>query len=94
MIKSYYLGVKKNESDYELTYVLPGFAKENISVVVDSHQLKVSAKTENRSYTDTIAIAASCFDKKNITSKLENGILSIKLPRVPQTSSEYKIKVQ
>lgn len=93
MIKSYYLGVKKNESGYELTYVLPGFKKEDVTVSVNNYQLKVSAKAEDRSYTDTVAIA-TCFDRKNITSKLENGILTVNLPKQPQESSEVKIKIQ
>ena len=93
MIKSYYLGVKRNGSSYELTYVLPGFKKEDISVSVNNHQLKVYAKTEGRSYADTVAIA-DCFDRKNITSKLENGILKVILPKLPQESSEVKIKIQ
>lgn len=93
MIKSYYLGVKKNESGYELAYVLPGFKKEDVAVSINSYQLKVSAKTEGRSYVDTIGIS-ECFDRKNITSKLENGILTVNLPKKPQESSEVKIKIQ
>jgi HSP20 family molecular chaperone IbpA len=84
---------KNNESCYELTYVLPGFKKEDVAVSVNDYQLKVFAKTENRSYEDTIAIG-SCFDRKNITSKLENGILTVNLPKKPQESSEVKIKIQ
>lgn len=90
--------------------LLPGFLKDEISVSVNDNVLSVNAELSNditdtdfkrrsffsKPYIDSWTLSP-IYDAKNITSKLENGILIINVPRKvmdKDESSKLKIPVE
>ena len=87
---------KKTKEAYILTFVIPGMSKENISVTLNSQTLTVSGKynkkTEKKDNSSTheeqiakqfsqaITVPDDVVTSK-ITSKYENGVLTVTLPK-------------
>lgn len=87
--------VKETESNYEIEVDLPGFDKKDVSISLNDGYLTISAKKENSTnesehkYIRRERCYGSCqrsfyvgdIDESEINAKLENGILTISLPK-------------
>ena len=86
----------ENENEFFVNLQVPGFSKDDLKVTVDGNQLLISAdlsdekeETKNNFYRKEFKKQSfkKMFEipknvsKENITSKLENGILYLTLPK-------------
>lgn len=96
-----------NIIDTELRYALAGYDKDNIAIEIDDNVLtckvektEKSEDTSKKNYLHKgishryieFSYRLDGFDKENITSSFENGILTIKLP-ISERKAIKKIKV-
>ena len=81
--------VLEKEDLYEVSFLLPGYDRKEISVSLDGVTLSVSASCEElyckdgfgkSSFTHAIEIPDSC-EKGKVTAKLESGILKVIVPK-------------
>jgi HSP20 family protein len=90
-----------NDDDYRIQVAVPGISKEDIKITVKNSVLSISY--ENQKTNDETFFFTSSFnkqytlpddvDEKSITSKLENGILEIVIPRSKKKSNERLITI-
>ena len=75
--------VEKTEKEFILTTELPGFKKEDVKISTENNILKITAKRnrliKQEEYEKSYSLEDS-IDIEKITAKLEDGILTIKLP--------------
>lgn len=105
-LEHYYnqLLTKTTETEYIITAVIAGFAKEEISIELVDNFLMIKAshsndKTENEK--NTISQNKSYYsvkipndiDQDGITSELNNGILTIKIPRIKVEKEVKKLNI-
>ena len=89
--------VKENENDYELQVEVPGVNKENISIDYENGYVTIAAKTnkskdekdkegnyirrERYSGSYSRSYYVGDVDRESIKAKLDNGVLSIIVPK-------------
>ena len=87
--------VKETENNYEIEVDLPGFDKKDVSISLNDGYLTISAKKENATnenehkYIRRERYYGSCqrsfyvgdIDENEINARLENGILTINVPK-------------
>lgn len=94
---------KTTKEAYILTFVIPGMSKENISVTLNNQTLTVSGKCSKKTekkdkssnyeeqvsgqFSQAINLPDNVITSK-ITSKYENGILTVTLPRDTKKAEE------
>lgn len=108
-VKSYYdhISIKATESEYTITFVLPGFSKEEILIELLGNMLKVTAKNiildQNNIEADpdrknqqlaneskqSIKVPSD-IDQDNISATLNNGLLTITMPRIQDKTNKDK----
>jgi HSP20 family protein len=81
-----------------LEFVVPGLSKEDISVYVEDNKLKVSYTAEitkskyvepfERTYT-----LGEDLDDKKISAKVENGVLTLTVPKSKKKNSQREISI-
>jgi HSP20 family protein len=89
----------EDENEYKVEFVVPGLTKKDITVLLDEDLLKVSyEKPENStntfidSFERTYTLPENINEKK-IDAKVENGILTIRLPKVQKKSTQREISI-
>jgi len=81
--------IKDNGSSFSCELELAGFSKDNVKITANKHHLRIKAKKEGVSDRDFICRLGNKIDIESITSKMENGLLTLTLPK-----SEYKESIQ
>jgi len=89
--------VLENDKNYEIKANLPGISKDKVSISIKENQLIISASHEvskeekqkdtiirserfSGSYQRSISLPDNC-DTENIKAKLDNGVLSLNIPK-------------
>ena len=81
--------VSEMEDSYEVKYLLPGFDKKNVTVTLEDSEIRVKASIDetkddlsfgSKDYSRVLKIPESC-EQAKIKAKLDNGILSVVLPK-------------
>ena len=98
--------IVEREKELQMQLVLPGVSKEHLKINIEDNRLTVGFENIIQSEIDNESflrrefemssfqrefIIPSNIDKENISSKLENGILNIILPKKDNTSSKSKM---
>jgi len=98
--------VTENESEIQMQVVVPGVLKEHIKLAVENNVLTISLDKSHQSIIDNESYLRREFElsnftrsftlsdniqKDSISSKLENGILFITLPKTKVTESKSKL---
>ena len=84
------ISIKNAEEGFTAEVVLPGFSKEDISIFADDKILEINAKNDERGGDQFKIKLNGLVSIKDISSKLENGILKLSLPRI---SSKDKVPI-
>ena len=102
--------VKENENDYELQVEVPGVSKENISIDYENGYVTIAAKTNNSkdekdkegnyirrerysgSYSRSYYVGE--VDRESIKAKLDNGVLSIIVPKAKAEEQKKAIAIE
>jgi HSP20 family protein len=89
----------EDENEYKVEFVVPGLTKKDITVLLDGDLLKVSyEKPEDStntfidSFERTYTLPENINEKK-IDAKVENGILTIRLPKLQKKSTQREISI-
>lgn len=92
--------VTESDELYEVSFLLPGFDKNDVSVALEDSEITVKASIDDskpalafgrKDYSRILEIPESC-EKGKVTAKLDNGILKVVLPkRKPAKATEIKI---
>lgn len=97
--------VIENENEIQMQIVVPGVSKEQIKLEVDNNILTISLDKSHQSAIDSESYLRREFeisnftrnftlsdniDKNSISSKLENGILNINLPKLKGSQPKSK----
>lgn len=102
-VKEYY--VHENDENYFIEVELPRFKKENISIKVIENTLKITAEREegdikfwnNKKTKTKFAKEFSLGEKinrKNISSKFEDGLLEITIPKIKNVDDEITVEIK
>ena len=101
--------IKEKEDCYELEVDLPGFKKEDVSVDINKGYLTISAhrKDEHEEHDKHHYIRKERFigsaqrsfyvgdiKEEDISAKLENGTLSITIPKQKQVETKKRIEIK
>ncbi len=92
--------VVENDENYVLNLIIPGFSKDEIEINVEKNTLNIQTAEAkkiaginyekiNKKYDLPIDV-----DKENIVSSLENGILTITIPKLEKSIITKKIEIQ
>ena len=102
--------VKENENDYELQVEVPGVNKENISIDYENDYVTIAAKTNKSkdekdkegnyirrerysgSYSRSYYVGE--VDRESIKAKLDNGVLSIIVPKAKAEEQKKAIAIE
>ena len=102
--------VKENENDYELQVEVPGVNKENISIDYENGYVTIAAKTNKSkdekdkegnyirrqrysgSYSRSYYVGD--VDRESIKAKLDNGVLSIIVPKAKAEEQKKAIAIE
>jgi HSP20 family protein len=104
---SYYRGIVKrtniveNDDDYRIQLAVPGLSKEDIKIVVKHDVISIShenTKTDDNTFFFTDSFKKEYYlpedsDEKNITGKVDNGILEIIISKSKKKSNERTITI-
>ncbi len=86
----------ENETNYILEFDIPGFSKEEVNIEVENNNLVVTAHSKsNKGRKDayySLYVDTYSYDTENITSSLQNGVLTVNLPKTAK-SQKRKIEV-
>ena len=102
--------VKENENDYELQVEVPGVSKENISIDYENGYVTIAAKTnkskdekdkegnysrrERYSGSYSRSYYVGDVDRESIKAKLDNGVLSIIVPKAKTEEQKKAIAIE
>lgn len=102
------INVQQNDADYLIEAELPGVNKDEIDVDLNDGRLTISVKREEKineekknyihresrysSMSRSIYLADA--DPKGIKAKLDNGVLSLNVPRQEKTVKADKIEIE
>jgi HSP20 family molecular chaperone IbpA len=86
------VSIKDNGDSWVAEVVLPGFCKKDISIVSNNETLEVKAKNQERKSKDVKLKLSGLVSIDKISSKLQDGILKIDLPKVT-TVNKIPIRV-
>ena len=102
--------VKENENDYELQVEVPGVSKDNISIDYENGYVTIAAKTnkskdekdkegnyirrERYSGSYSRSYYVGDVDRESIKAKLDNGVLSIIVPKVKAEEQKKAIAIE
>lgn len=98
------VNIKENDDSFEVIALLPGVAKDEISLDVEKDILTISVKKEedskeesenylrreHRSYNMSRSFKLGKVDKDAITAKLDQGVLTLILPKKEPEKPEVK----
>jgi HSP20 family protein len=91
--------IVRNDEDYRIQIAVPGLSKEDVKITTKDGILTILHECEDEtkhffvdSFKKTYSIPDDA-DEKNITGKVENGIIEITLPKTKKKPSERVITV-
>lgn len=84
------ISIKNTEEGFAAEVILPGFSKKDVSISADDKILEINAKNNERGNDQFRIKLNGLVSIKDITSKLENGILKLSLPKI---SSKDKVSI-
>lgn len=101
------IDVQDNENEYIIEAELPGVAKEEVNVSLDDGRLKIAVnkeeniEREEKNYIHRerrcTAMARNVFlanpDPEGIKAKLDNGVLTVQVPKKAKPESKIEIEV-
>lgn len=97
--------IEEDEKNYTIEMDMPGVKKEDLEIGIKENILSIYAerkkedKTENKEavvvskYEQSFNISAKGIDIDNIQANLENGILTLTLPKKEEVKYERKINI-
>lgn len=90
--------IKEDSDSFKIALKVPGISKENLKLSVENSILKVEGFSEDwfcdRTYRKEFSLGKEV-DIERITSKLENGILNILLPKLEKAKKRVvEIKIE
>ena len=74
--------IRDSYSGFIVEVILPGFSKKDISIFTDDKILEINARKNGRDPAQFKINLNGLVSINNIRSKLEDGILSISLPKI------------
>jgi HSP20 family protein len=80
------------DSHYELSMDLPGYSNKDIDTSIENYVLTIKAKNEKRGETVRTVTLWDGIDFDKVYGKIEDGILTIKLPKSEKIKPK-KIKI-
>ena len=94
--------VINNENDYRLQLAVPGLSKEDVKISVVNGVISMNyenSETDNKTFSFTKSFKREYtlpddVDDKNITGKIENGVLEITMPKSKKKLSERLIPIE
>lgn len=102
------LNISESEKEITVDLVIPGFKKSDLEISLDNSLLTVKGKKSSESKTEsekylrkefsaqefsrTFRVDSS-IDQESITSKLEDGILRIQIPRAKKVETKKVISI-
>lgn len=81
------LEVVRTETGWNIEIQVPGYAPEQIGVVVKDDVLTVTARSEKRAFTRSLRLPPE-IDCQNIDANVEYGMLALSLKRHPDAERE------
>lgn len=93
--------ITASDKDYRINLAVPGLSKDEVKISVNDSVISIShekEKTDDKTFYFTssfkkeYSLPDDC-DEENISSKLENGILEIVIPRSKKKSNERFIEI-
>jgi HSP20 family protein len=84
--------ISRTQDGYVVEIPVPGFTPDQIEVTVQDDTLMVSGKSDRRSFTRQLILPEE-IDPDQISAVVENGLLTLRLPRRPE-SQPRRIAVQ
>lgn len=97
--------IENNESEYDIHITLPGLKKDDLKISVEDDTLNVSYESESKdegknykkinysSFSRSFYLPPTT-DIEKIKSSLEDGILSIKIPKIKAVDTKRLIEIQ
>ena len=82
--------IKQTDTQYTIEVELPRVTKEQVKAEVLDNQLVISASTDKLQYERSFALSDADFAQSEL--KLENGVLSIKVPKTKPTKQALVIQ--
>lgn len=73
---------------------LPGVKASDLEITLESRTLKVTGKSRHGKELTYVYSLKSSIDESAITAKLENGLLSVTLPKKPPEYAVRKINIE
>jgi HSP20 family protein len=73
--------VKENDDNYTITLEIPGYKREEIKLETINSSIQLTAENSKGKYVKSWRLSDSNLDK--VTSKLEDGVLTINVPKSP-----------
>lgn len=91
---SYSSRLKLNETDsqYTLSLELPGYSNKDVEVSVENYILSIKAENNSKGATSRKVSLWKGLDFDKISGKMENGILTVTLPKIEKEKPK-KIKI-
>lgn len=101
--------IKETDKEYELSINVPGIKKENIDIALENGYLTITAEQNEESNDENVNYVrreryyrSACrsfyvgeeVDKKDIKAKMENGVLTLAVPKVSEEKQEAKVKIE
>ena len=77
------MSINEEENSYLLTVELPGFKQNHLDVTIEDNMLVINAKKDTQSYSRSVTVPRGV-DVSKIEAKLEDGLLNIMLPKMPE----------
>lgn len=90
----------EGENEFVVEVALPGLNKDDINITAKRSVLHISAEHQSESKARQVSYKQSFtlpdnLDVDNISAKYEQGILTVKLPKLEQSTSEAKqVKIE
>lgn len=98
--------IYENETGYELEADLPGYAKENVNIEFSKGYLTITAAKEHKAPEGAKQVYAERnygrlrrrfyfgeIDEENISAKLENGVMTIIIPKLTKAKTTKTIQI-
>jgi HSP20 family protein len=91
--------VSEDETQYKVEFVVPSLSKDDISILLEDDLLKVKYEKPEESTNSYISSFGKTFtlpediNDKKIDARVENGILTIDIPKVKKKSNQRQISI-
>ena len=76
--------VKDNTDNYTISVELPGYKRSEVKLEVVGNTLQLTAENTKGKYVKSWSLSDS--DLEKVTSKLEDGVLNVTIPKLPSAT--------